>query len=133
MYGKKTSKNGYNSIISVCITPFAILRQLHRQNCFYSYTYVSIFVGFFAQSFRIHININLIFLFCYFCVCFSKLSRAAPRPFFGACTLFFPRFILYTVPMLNVAAAYILSLMWNKGYFARMAVVGGLAVNLICE
>ena len=40
------------------------------------------------------------------------------------------RFVLYVVPMFNVASAYVLKYVWEKGYFARLVVIGGLLANL---
>ena len=43
------------------------------------------------------------------------------------------RFVLYAVPLLNVAGAYVVALLWKKGLFAKLVVVGGLLTNLLCE
>ena len=48
-------------------------------------------------------------------------------------TLLFPRFVLYAVPLLNVAAAHALSPIWNKGSLAKLVVLGGFAAHFLCK
>ncbi|XP_063681080.1 dol-P-Man:Man(7)GlcNAc(2)-PP-Dol alpha-1,6-mannosyltransferase-like [Bolinopsis microptera] len=64
------------------------------------------------------------------------MNFAAPALLFVALYSLLPhkelRFVLYAVPLLNVAAAYTLSQLWSKGQLAKLVVVGGFAGHLLC-